>query len=113
MGQGNPPPVENLTVGDIKAGLASGSILLVDVREDDEFEAGHIPGSVLVPLSVFSVDQIPDPKGRRIVLSCRSGRRSLTAAAMAFEQGMAIDAHYAGGFLDWVQQGEEVITGPE
>lgn len=106
-----PPPVENLTVDDIKAGLHSGSILLVDVREDHEFEAGHIPGSVLVPLSVFSVQDIPDPAGRRVVLSCRSGRRSLTAAAMAFEQGMPIDAHYAGGFLDWVQSGQEVETG--
>lgn len=108
-----PPPVENLTVEDIKAGLSSGSILLVDVREDHEFEAGHIPGSVLVPLSVFSVDAIPESKGRRVVLSCRSGRRSLTAAAMAFEQGMPIDAHYAGGFLDWVAHQEEVATGPE
>jgi rhodanese-related sulfurtransferase len=106
-----PPPVENLTVEDIKAGLASSSILLVDVREAHEFEAGHIPGSVLVPLSEFQIADIPDAAGRRIVLSCRSGRRSLTAAAMAFDQGMTIDAHYAGGFLDWVQSGEPVETG--
>ena len=111
MSAGSAPPVENLTVEDIKTGLASGSILLVDVREDHEFEAGHIPGSVLVPLSVFSVDAIPDANGRRIVLSCRSGRRSLTAADMAFAQGLPIDAHYAGGFLDWVAQGQEVETG--
>jgi len=32
---------------------------------------------------------------------------------MAFEQGMPIDAHYAGGFLDWVAHQEEVATGPE
>ena len=108
-----PPPVENLTVEDIQAGLQSGTILLVDVREDHEFEAGHIPGSVLVPLSVFSVDAIPDPQGRRVVLSCRSGRRSLTAAAMAFDQGMPIDAHYAGGFLDWVAHEQDVATGLE
>ena len=111
MSAAGQPSVENLTVEDIKSGLEAGRILLVDVREDHEFEAGHIPGSVLVPLSVFSVKDIPDPKGRRVVLSCRSGRRSLTAAAMAFEQGMPIDAHYAGGFLDWVAQGQEVETG--
>jgi rhodanese-related sulfurtransferase len=106
-----PPPVENLMVGDIKAGLESGSILLVDVREAYEFEAGHIPGSVLVPLSSFEIADIPDTAGRRIVLSCRSGKRSLTAAMMAFEQGLSIDAHYAGGFIDWVQHGEPVDTG--
>ncbi len=105
------PPVENLMIEDIKAGLASGTMIVVDVRETHEFEAGHIPGSVLVPLSVFQVADIPEAKGRRIVLSCRSGRRSLTAAAMAFEQGLAIDAHYAGGFLDWVQHGQDVADG--
>ena len=111
MSSGSPPPVENLMVEAIKSGLETSSILLVDVREAYEFEAGHIPGSVLVPLSTFHVSDIPDAAGRRIVLSCRSGRRSLTAAAMAFEQGLPIDAHYAGGFLDWVQHNEPVETG--
>ena len=106
-----PPPVENLLVGDIVSGLETDTILLVDVREAHEFEAGHIPGSVLVPLSIFDIASIPEVAGRRIVLSCRSGRRSLTAAEMAFEQGLAIDAHYAGGFLDWVQHGQTVETG--
>jgi rhodanese-related sulfurtransferase len=105
------PSVENLMVDAIKSGLETSSILLVDVREAHEFEAGHIPGSVLVPLSTFTVADIPDAAGRRIVLSCRSGRRSLTAAAMAFEQGLSIDAHYAGGFLDWVDHNEPVETG--
>ena len=106
-----PPPVENLLVDDIVSGLQADTILLVDVREAHEFEAGHIPGSVLVPLSIFDIAAIPEVAGRRIVLSCRSGRRSLTAAEMSFEQGLAIDAHYAGGFLDWVQHGQTVETG--
>jgi rhodanese-related sulfurtransferase len=105
------PLVENLTISEIKKGLEAGSILVVDVREAHEFEAGHIPNSVLVPLSTFHIGDIPDSNGRRIVLSCRSGRRSLTAAELAFEQGMSIDAHYAGGFLDWVQHGEPVDQG--
>jgi rhodanese-related sulfurtransferase len=71
------PQVENLDIDDIRRGLADNSILLVDVREHNEWEAGHIPGSVLLPLSVFDPDAIPDPQGRRIVLSCRSGNRSL------------------------------------
>jgi len=111
MAMTSAPLVENLTIDDIKMGLEADSILLVDVREAHEFEAGHIPNSVLVPLSTFHVADIPDPSGRRVVLSCRSGRRSLTAAEMAFEQGLAIDAHYAGGFLDWVQHGEPVDLG--
>lgn len=105
------PQVENLDINDIRQGLADGSILLVDVREPNEWEAGHIPGSVLLPLSVFDPDAIPDPAGRRIVLSCRSGNRSLKAAAIAHAGGVPVDAHYQGGFLDWVAQGGPVETG--
>ncbi|MFM8700333.1 MAG: rhodanese-like domain-containing protein [Hyphomicrobiales bacterium] len=103
--------VADLTIDDVKSGLASGTIVLVDVREANEFAAGHIPGSVLLPLSAFDASDLPRPDGRRIVLSCRSGRRSLTAAVMAQEQGVPVDAHYAGGFIDWVAHGESVETG--
>lgn len=105
------PGIEDLEIDDIRAGLTSGSILLVDVREPNEWEAGHIPGSVLVPLSTFDPHAIPAPNGRRIVLSCRSGRRSLTAAQLANDAGVRVDAHYAGGFLDWVNHGAPVETG--
>jgi len=103
--------VANLDIDDIRNGLADGSIVLVDVREAHEWEAGHIPGSVLLPLSTFNPADLPDAQGRRIVLSCRSGRRSLTAADLAHAGGVAVDAHYAGGFLDWVAQGGPVETG--
>ena len=101
----------DLDIEDIRKGLADGSIVLVDVREPHEWEAGHIPGSVLLPLSTFNPADLPDAQGRRIVLSCRSGKRSLTAADLAHAGGVAVDAHYAGGFLDWVAQGGPVATG--
>jgi rhodanese-related sulfurtransferase len=103
--------VDNLDFDDIRSGLADGSIVLVDVREPHEWDAGHIPGSVLLPLSTFNPADLPDAQGRRIVLSCRSGKRSLTAADLAHAGGIAVDAHYAGGFLDWVAQGGPVSTG--
>ncbi len=103
--------VDNLDIDDIRSGLADGSIVLVDVREPHEWDAGHIPGSLLLPLSTFDAADLPDSQGRRIVLSCRSGKRSLTAADLAHAGGVAVDAHYAGGFLDWVAQGGPVATG--
>ncbi len=105
------PRIEDLTIEDIREGLTSGSILLVDVREPNEWEAGHIPGSVLMPLSQFDPLALPEAGDRRVVLSCRSGKRSLNAAAIAHAAGVPIDAHYAGGFLDWVAHGQPVETG--
>ncbi len=90
----------------IKAGLAEGTILLVDVREPHEFAAGHIPGSINVPLSTFHVAQLPEAGERRIVMSCAAGVRSVRALDMANEQGLALREHYRGGFKDWMSAGE-------
>lgn len=102
------PEITHLDRDAVKRGLADGGILLVDVREPHEFEAGHIPGAVLFPLSTFDAANLPDPQGRRLVFSCRSGKRSQTAIAHAAAAGLPWREHYAGGFLDWVEAGEPV-----
>ena len=101
--------VNDLDIDAVKAGLGDGSILLVDVREPNEFEVGHIPGAVLFPLSTFVADDLPDPQGRRLVFSCRSGKRSQTAIAHAAAAGLPWREHYAGGILDWIEAGEPVV----
>ncbi len=102
--------VENVTIAELKQGLADGSIRLIDVRESNEYEAGRIPGATLNPLQSFDPEALPASEpGKRIVLVCRSGRRSLTALALAQEAGRTdIQAHYPGGFLEWTNLGEEV-----
>ncbi|MFC0282994.1 rhodanese-like domain-containing protein [Camelimonas abortus] len=105
------PGIVNLDREDIKKGLADGSILLVDVREPNEYAAGHIPGAVLFPLSTFDASRLPDPGGRRLVFSCRSGKRSQTAIAKAREAGLPYREHYAGGILDWIEADEPVEQG--
>jgi len=91
----------------IKRGLADGSLVLVDVREPHEFAAGHIPGSVSLPLSTFDPGQIPD--GKRVVFSCAAGIRSARAAEFAQASGRDIREHYKGGYKDWVEAGEPVV----
>lgn len=101
--------VENVSIDELKRGLADGSILLVDVREPNEFVAGHIPGSTLNPLQSFDPSQLPNEPGKRVVLSCRSGKRSLTAIDLARLAGRRdVKAHYPGGFQEWAQRGEKV-----
>ena len=106
----NEDNVENVSRGDLKKGLADGSILLVDVREPNEFADGHIPGARLNPLQSFDPSALPAPEeGKRIVLSCRSGKRSLVAMQHAHAAGRTdITAHYPGGMLDWNAAGEPV-----
>ena len=100
--------VNDLDIDDIKAGLAENSILIVDVREPHEFAAGHIPGSVSRPLSQFNPADLPNEPGKRLILSCAAGVRSLRAMEFAQSAGLDVDSHYIGGFKDWVLHGQPV-----
>jgi rhodanese-related sulfurtransferase len=100
--------IVDLSFEDIEKGLADDTILLVDVREPHEFAAGHVPGSVSMPLSTFDPSNLPDAGDRRIVFSCAAGVRSLRALAMAQMSGEALNEHYIGGFKDWLYRGGPV-----
>jgi rhodanese-related sulfurtransferase len=99
------PTVRDLTPQEVARGLQEGRIILVDVREPNETALERIPGSFLVPLSTFDPADIPEPGGREVVFSCRSGRRSVTASLAAQEQGFAYGSHLAGGILAWKSAG--------
>ena len=101
--------VEDVSLEDLKRGLADGSIILIDVREPNEWAAGHIRGATLNPLSTFDVAAIPNEPGRKIVFHCRSGRRTLKAIEMAHLAGRRdINAHFGGSMLAWEAAGEPV-----
>lgn len=105
------PAVEDLTVEQVKAGLENGTILLVDVREPNELAAERIPGAVDFPLSTFDPSALPDPGTKRLVFSCRSGRRSVTASKAAQAEGLPYGSHMAGGILAWKAAGFDTETG--
>ena len=74
------PVVEDVSLDELKRGLASGSIALVDVREQNEWDAGHIADATLNALSTFDPQALAKRQpGRRVVLHCRSGKRSVIA----------------------------------
>ncbi|MBC2900122.1 rhodanese-like domain-containing protein [Streptomyces cupreus] len=81
-----------------------GSALLVDVREADEWQAGHAPWAVHLPLSALGAPLSPDVRGRPLVVVCRSGNRSRQAAELLVAQGVgAVDV--IGGMNEWARAG--------
>ena len=103
--------VADLTPEDVSKGMSEGRYLLVDVREPNEVAVEAYPGGVVVPLSTFDPNAIPDPEGKQVVFACRSGKRSVTASLAAQAAGLAYDKHLAGGMLGWKAAGLPTRTG--
>lgn len=104
--QSHPPSVAEVTMSTVpqidvqraQRSLEAGHAVLVDVREPDEYAAGHAPGAVSVPLGTLTADKVP--AGIDLLLICRSGRRS----AKAVQQLSAAGRHALnvdGGMEAW------------
>lgn len=82
-------------------------VVLIDVREDYEFAAGHIPEATLIPLGQLSSRLNEIPKDKTVVAVCRSGNRSGQATQLLRQAGF--DAHNMdGGMISWEQAGFDV-----
>lgn len=88
----------------LKQALSDRSVVLVDVREADEYAAEHLPGAELQPLSKFDPSQVRPSDGKKLVLYCRSGNRSTKAASQLLSQGVEV-SHLDGGIMAWKQAG--------
>lgn len=87
--------------------------LLIDVREADEFHAGHIPGAVNIPRGILEFKLTNDPaledRGLNMVIYCKnSGRSALSAKAMK-EMGYIHVQSIAGGIDAWQEAGKPVV----
>ena len=88
--------------------MHEGAVLL-DVREDDEWRAGHAPQAVHIPLGQLGTEVGRLDATTPIVIICRSGRRSDHAAGALRNAGY--DAYnFSGGMHAWHQAGGEVVT---
>ncbi|MGZ8265024.1 MAG: MBL fold metallo-hydrolase [Burkholderiales bacterium] len=98
--------VRQLSADDVSRRLAAPSLLFIlDVREPQEYtgELGHIPGSTLVPLRELAerIGELQAHKGKQVVVVCRSGVRSTTAAAILEGLGFEHVFNLQGGMVDW------------
>jgi rhodanese-related sulfurtransferase/rubrerythrin len=78
-----------------------GEFLLLDVRQPEEYEDGHIPGAMLIPLGELEARQEELERDKKIITYCRSGHRSMAAAIALCGLGFK-DVHtLEGGILNW------------
>lgn len=104
----NQPTVEEI---DIEQAHALVDAPLIDVREADEFAAGHIPGAVNLPLSKLQSGESPVTRARRCTIYCETGMRCRTAAEWLHKQGVGEIYSLRGGMAAWRACTDESPTG--
>lgn len=100
-------------IGDIKAVELkerldkNENFTLIDVREQSEWDEGHIPGAIFIPLSRFEEEfekHLPNPDAE-VVVQCRSGKRSLDACQRLLGEGFTNLKNMSDGILGWMDEG--------
>ncbi len=101
-----PAEVDAHTVADVKG---RPDVYLLDVREQWEYDEGHIPGVTLLPMGEIParLDEIPTDK--EVIVTCRSGNRSGQVTEFLRQNGFDNVHNMAGGILAWEQAGYEVV----
>ena len=83
---------------------------LLDVREDDEWEAGHAPGAHHLPMMEIPARMAEIPEDSDVVVVCRSGGRSGQVVAYLAQNGWDNVRNLDGGMMSWAASGREVVT---
>lgn len=101
--------VEDLNVSVVKAqeSWEKQEAIIIDVRTEEEYTQGHIPGTALIPL-----DQLPNrigevPKDKKVLVICRSGKRSLEATQLLRGKGYKNVYNITEGMNGWKGQVEK------
>jgi rhodanese-related sulfurtransferase len=104
--------IQECTVADVESWqTANETFRLVDVREESEWDRGHLPGAEHLGKGIIERDveeKIPDPS-EKIVLYCGGGYRSALAADNLQKMGYTNVISMDGGFRDWKEAGLQIV----
>ena len=101
--------IDEVSAAELESALASGA-RLYDVREPDEYAAGHVPGAVLVPLGTVA-DHVDEFRGDGLAyVICKSGGRSMKACELLAGEGLDV-VNVTGGTMGWIAGGRSTVLG--
>ena len=106
------PAVDFIYPETLRAWMAAGEAVIVDVREAHEYQTAHIEGSTLIPLSAFDPASIPPHEGKNLVIHCASGVRCGMASEQLLASGYGGRIHrLAGGIEAWHHADGPIVQG--
>lgn len=92
--------------------LRNAGAFILDVRQPEEWNGYHAPGSTLIPLAELESRAKELPRDQKIVVVCRSGNRSATGRDILQRAGFGLVTSLAGGLSQWKAAGYPTVTGP-
>jgi rhodanese-related sulfurtransferase len=104
----SPNMIKSIDANELKTMLEEKKdFILIDCREQEEWNEGHIAGAQFMPLSNFQneVKKLENFKGKTIVAQCRSGKRSLNLCMYLMGEGFEDLTNLEGGILGWMDAG--------
>ncbi|MEY4361348.1 MAG: hypothetical protein RL391_654 [Actinomycetota bacterium] len=103
------PRNDDIGVDDITKHMEDGA-RLIDVRETDEYESGHVPGAENWPLSSLTSDFATIGAASNLLVICRSGGRSANACEFLSQKGFTV-TNVDGGTMAWAMAGRDLVEG--
>lgn len=112
LGAANAEDVEQVDGGELLRRVESGEVIVFDVRPFEEYEAGHLPGAISMPLDELRERLLKLPKDREIVAYCRGPHCVLAVEAVEWLRKKGFRAQRLElGVRDWQERGFAVETG--
>ncbi len=99
---------KNLSPATVNQLRGNEAIVIIDVRQPEEYAEGHIPGAVLIPLGELANRLSEVPTDKPVILVCRSGNRSVQALQLLQEAGFTNGHNMVGGMKAWVAAGYSI-----
>lgn len=101
--------LERLTPQELAAAARDGGVHVVDVRNESEWSAGHLPGVANIPLGALGARAGELPRNGTIALHCQGGTRSVIAASLLEQRGFDRVVDLRGGYAAWAAAGLPVV----
>jgi hydroxyacylglutathione hydrolase len=108
-GKGGLQTISTLTLDEVVGQVGRDDVTVLDVRSEGEWRAGHMPGSINIPVGLLDERADEIRRDRPVVVHCETGARAAIAASLLHAKGFSDVGWFPGGFAEWTAARKEKV----
>ncbi len=101
-------PFFRITVEEAREMVQRPEVAVIDVRTPAEYESGHVPGAILLPVDSLYGRTDELPRNKELLMVCGVGQRSALACEIAASAGLEQIYNLEGGTMEWIEKGNPI-----